>query len=210
MTLIRVTILAIGLALSIQSQAHILPESLTDGVSESDIEYICSFAPSQSVAAGQLKALATGGALGAELILLANNLKYVNHSSGYLILTKSGRYLKDTIGTRPLTSSASIVVPAAMIVAGTAVAFELVCVNTNYPEQVAKLKDNGQDYLADANSLLENASIKAKDISSSKLDGLTEAFKKYKTITRDKVYELLGETWYQRAVRKTKEAFKGD
>lgn len=210
MTLIRVTTLAIGLALSIQSQANILPESLTDGISESDIKYVCSFAPTQMVAVGKLKDLATGGAIGAELVLLANSLKYVDHSSGFPILTKNGKYLKDTIATTPLRSAASLVVPATLIVSGTIVAVELLCVPTNYPELVAELKKNSIEYMGSAKSLLENASVRSKEASSSKLNDLSDTYKKYKTITKDKVYELLGETWYQKAMRKTKETFQGD
>lgn len=205
--MMRFQVLIVLLCLTFPSlvSAAILPEALTEGMEKVDGEYICSFAPSQSAAVKRLSALASGGALGAEMILLTNKLKYVKHSSGLPILQASGRYLPNTI-----SSAGQIIVPVALVVAGTAVVVELACVPINHPELLVSLNDNANKYLSDANLLLENASVRVKEVSSSKLYGLQEVFKEYKTITKDKFYELIGETWYQRAVRKTKETFRAD
>lgn len=170
-----------------------------------DIELACSYAPSQSALINRLTGMSSGTVLGAELIFFTNSLSYVKHSSGLPILQASGRYVARTIG-----SNGALIVPAALVVAGAAVSVELICIPTNYPDEVAKLKLTASEYYDDAHKLLANASVKTKEVSSSKLESLTDTFKKYKTITRDKFYQLMGETWYQKAVRKTKEAFSSD
>lgn len=210
MRTLRVLPVLLALGFSSSTFAWTLPETLTQGFTEADVEYACSFAPSQSAIVNRISALASGSALAAEVILLTNQLKYVAHSSGHLIMTSNGKYLANTIGTTTARSASQMIVPVALVITGTAVAVELACVRTNHPELLAKLKENSSEYVSNANALLENASVRAKEVSSPKLDSLKETFKKYKTITEDKLYELMGETWYQRAVRKTKDAFKRD
>lgn len=207
MAVLRVLVASIWLTFVSLSHAAVVPDLLAEVVTKENYEYSCSFAPSQHRILKQLNLLASaaGVGVGAELILLTNYLKYVKHSSGTQILTASGRYLPNTLG-----SAGQFVVPAALVVAGAVVAVELVCVPANNPELVTKLKENTTEYISIANVLLDNVSVKAKKVSSSKIDSLRETFSKYTTLSEDKFYELIGETWYQRTVRKTKAVFQSD
>jgi hypothetical protein len=170
---------------------------------EKTTEVICSYAPSQSAIVNRIGSLAGGSSLGAEITLFANGLSILPHSSGGLIMAGSGGYIAGTMTGSVVTTT---MITAGIVVAGTAVAVELACVPKNHPELIAKLKKDASAYPSSANGLLESASTQTRYVSKSKFVEISETFKSYKTLTKDKFYELLGETWYQRAIRKTKEA----
>ncbi len=171
---------------------------------ETSTEVICSYAPSQSEIVNRIGSLAGGSSLGAEITLFANGLSVLPHSSGGLIMAGSGGYIAGTMTGSVVTTT---IITAGIVVAGTAVAVELACVPKNHPELMVKLKKDASTYSSSANGLLEAASKQTRYVSKSKFDEISETFKRYKTLTKDKFYALLGENWYQRAIRKTKEAF---
>jgi hypothetical protein len=144
-------------------------------------EVICTHAPSQNIevfGAGTISATVSR-----EIFLLENGLKHVQHSSGRKILINAaGRYIKGTL-SRPVPGPVILVVGA--LVAGSLVTVELACTPINHPDKV------------------EQYSSAAKNT----LDSLFEMAHSYKSITEDKFYELMGETWHERAIRKTKRAF---
>lgn len=172
--------------------------------SEVTTDVICSYAPSQNAIVNKIGSFAGGSSVGAEVTLFANGLTIVPHSSGGLIMAGSGGYIAGTMTGSVVTTT---LITAGVIVAGTALTVELACVPKNHPELIAKLKGETSTYPDSANDLLKSAATSIKSVSKTKLQEITDTFKKYKTITRDKFYELLGETWYERAIRKTKEAF---
>jgi hypothetical protein len=167
-------------------------------------DVICSYAPSQSAAINKIAGFAGGSSAGAEITLFANGLTILPHSSGGLIMAGSGGYIAGTMTGSVITTT---LVTAGLVVAGTAITVELACVPKNHPDLIAKLKGEASTYPDSANDLLNSAAASIKPISKTKLQEITDTFKKYKTITKDKFYALLGETWYERAIRKTKEAF---
>lgn len=171
---------------------------------ETTTEVICSFAPSQSAAINRISSLAGGSSLGAEITLLANGLTIVPHSSGSFIMTGSGGYVAGTMTGSVITAK---MITAGVFIAGTTILVELACVPINHRELVAKLMKDSSEYPSSANDLLKSASIQTKYVPKSTLEEITDTLKRYKTITKDKFYELIGETWYERAIRKTKEAF---
>ena len=175
-----------------------------DSRSEVTTDVICSYAPSQSAIVNKLGSFAGGTSAGAEITLFANGLSIVPHSSGGLIMTGSGGYIAGTMTGSVVTTT---LVTAGLVVAGTAITVELACVPKNHPELIAKLKGETSTYPDSANDLLKSAAASVKPVSKTKLQEIADTFKKYKIITKDKFYELLGETWYERAIRKTREAF---
>ena len=80
-------------------------------------------------------------------------------------------------------------VTVGLVVAGTAVTVELACAPKNHPELVKKVQDGAKEYQA---------------VGKGKLEELASLVKKYETVTQDKFYELMGETWYERMIRKAK------
>jgi hypothetical protein len=84
---------------------------------------------------------------------------------------------------------ATTVVTVGLVVAGAAVTVELACAPKNHPDLVKKVMDGAKEY---------------QSADQGKLEALTDVVKKYQTVTKDKFYELMGETWYERMLRKTK------
>lgn len=171
---------------------------------ETTTEVICSYAPSQSAVVNRISSLAGGTSLGAEITLLSNGLTIVPHSSGKLIMTGSSGYIAGTMAGSVITTT---IVTAGVVIAGSTILVELACVPKNHSELVAQLKKDASEYPNSANDLLKSASIQTKFVPKSTLEKISDTWKRYKTITKDKFYELLGETWYERAIRKTKETF---
>lgn len=149
-------------------------------------EVICSYAPSQSAVVNQISSRLGGAGLGTEAVLIASGLTIVPHSSGAAILTGSSGYIA---GTMTGALVATTVVTVGVVVAGTAITVELACAPKNHPELVKKVIDGAKEYGA---------------ISKGKLEELAEIVKEYKNVTEDKFYELMGETWYERMIRKAK------
>lgn len=96
-------------------------------------EHFCSFAPSQSKVMAGVSGAVGGAAIAAKAVAAAAGLTVVTHSSGALILTGSG-YIAGTIGG---AAAAPVIVGVALLVGGTAVTVELVCVAKNHPAMVA-------------------------------------------------------------------------
>jgi len=175
-----------------------------NSTAEVSTDVICSYAPSQSSIVNKIGSFAGGTSAGAEITLFANGLTILPHSSGGLIMAGSGGYIAGTMTGSVVTTT---LITAGLIVAGTAITVELACVPKNHPDLIAKLKGETLTYTDSANDLLKSAAASVKPVSKTKLQEIIGTFKKYKTITRDKFYELLGETWYERAIRKTREVF---
>lgn len=150
-------------------------------------EVVCSYAPSQSAAVNRIGTLVGGMTAGTKVTLFLKGITIVAHSSGAPILTGSGGYIATSM---PGALAATTLVPVGLVVAGTAVTVELACAPKNHPELVKKVVDGAEEY---------------QTAGKGKLDQLAEVVKEYQTVTKDKFYELMGETWYQKMVRKTKE-----
>lgn len=176
----------------------------TNSYAEVTTKVICTYAPSQSKLVNSLGSLGGGAAASTEITLFANGLSILPHSSGGTILAGSGGYIA---GTMTGSVVASALVTVGIVVGGSAVVLELVCVPTNHPELVKNLQNDSAEYSDTANDFLRSASLQVKPISKSITQELADLFKHYKTLSKDKFYEVIGETWYQRAMRKTKEAF---
>lgn len=153
---------------------------------ESTTEVICSYAPSQSAVVNRIGGLVGGAAAGTEITLVASGMTIVAHSSGAPILTGAGGYIA---GTMTGALVATTVVTVGVVAAGTAVTVELACAPKNHPDLVKKVLDGAREY---------------EVYSKGKLEKLADAVKNYKIVTEDKFYELMGETWYQRLIRKSK------
>lgn len=168
-------LLAAGLAIA-ASCAH----------SEVTTEVVCSYAPSQSATVKSIGSLVGGAAAGTEITLVASGMTIVAHSSGAPILTGAGGYIA---GTMTGALVATTVVTVGVVAAGTAITVELACAPKNHPELVNQVMDGAREYQA---------------LSKGKLGELVDVVKKYQVVTQDKFYELMGETWYQRMIRKAK------
>lgn len=154
--------------------------------SEVTTEVVCSYAPSQSATVNRIGGLVSGAAAGTEVALLTSGLTIVAHSSGAPILTGAGGYIA---GTMTGALVATTVVTVGVVAAGTAITVELACAPKNHPELVKKVLDGAKEY---------------QTVSKGKLEELADAVKKYQTVSQDKFYELMGETWYERMIRKAK------
>ncbi len=154
--------------------------------SEVATEVVCSYAPSQSATVNRIGGLVGGAAVGTEVTLLTSGMTIVAHSSGAPILTGAGGYIA---GTMTGALVATTVVTVGIVAAGTAITVELACAPKNHPELVKKVIDGAKEY---------------QTVSKGKLEELADVVKKYQTVTQDKFYELMGETWYERMIRKTK------
>jgi hypothetical protein len=158
----------------------------TPSQSEVTTEVICTYAPSQNKTVKQISSLLRNASLGSEITLLASGLKIVRHSSGAKIITGSSGYVSGTMTGAVITSK---IITVGVLVAGTAIAVELVCVPKNHPELVDSVIADAKKY------------YKAGE------GGLVELFEKVKThsiVSQDKFYELMGETWYERLIRNLK------
>lgn len=168
-------LLAVGLAIAAScAQAEVTTE------------VVCSYAPSQSAAVNRIGGLVSGAAAGTEVTLLTSGMAIVAHSSGAPILTGAGGYIA---GTMTGALVATTVITVGLVAAGTAITVELACAPKNHPELVKKVIDGAKEY---------------QTVSKGKLDELSDVVKKYQAVTQDKFYELMGETWYQRMLRKAK------
>ncbi len=154
--------------------------------SEVTTEVVCSYAPSQSVTVNRISGLIGGAATGTEVTLIASGMTIVAHSSGAPILTGAGGYIA---GTMTGALVATTVVTVGLVVAGTAITVELACAPKNHPDLVKKAIDGAKEY---------------QTAGKGKLEELADLVKKYQTVTEDKFYELMGETWYERLIRKAK------
>lgn len=168
---------------------------------EASTEFICSYAPSQSEAVNRISALLGGGAAGAEAILISSGLTVVSHSSGMPILTGAGGYIAGTMTGALVTS---VVIPVGVVVGGAVTTLELACAPKNHPELVQKVLDGAKEYSASAGNAFTSSTKNWQNISQDKFDAIAAEYKKYKTISQDKFYEIIGESWYQKAIRKTK------
>jgi len=165
-------------------------------------EVICTYAPSQSTTINRILNTTGGVARGARITLFANGLKIVQHSSGAAILAGSDGYIAGTMPGALLTST---LITASVIIGSAAFTVELACAPINHPDSVKAVRDGAKEYSAQAGEIINNASIQTSEISKRKSEELTELIKRYKTFSKDKLYEVMGETWYEKAVRKTKE-----
>ena len=171
----RKFMLAAGLAITVTC-AH----------SEVTTEVVCSYAPSQSATVNRIGGLVGGAAVGTEATLLTSGMTIVAHSSGAPILTGAGGYIA---GTMTGALVATTVVTVGLVAAGTAITVELACAPKNHPELVKQVMDGAKEY---------------QSVSKGKLEELANVVRKYQTVTQDKFHELMGETWYQRIIRKAK------
>lgn len=177
--------------------------SMSYAHAEVTTDVICSYAPSQSAAVKRISGLLAASAAGAEVALVTSGITIVAHSSGVPILTGAGGYIAGTMTGALATTT---VITAGIIVGGSAVTVELACAPKNHPELVKKVIEDAKEYTLTASNEIKNGSVKWIDISKDKLNEFTDQIEKYQTITKDKIYELMGETWYQKAIRKTKES----
>jgi len=148
-------------------------------------EMICSFAPSQNETVRQIGTAVGGAAAGSQLILYTTGLTIVAHSSGASILTGAAGYVA---GTMAGAAVGAVMIPAAVVVGGTAIGVELLCAPTNNPELSSEVKKIAQEY---------------KKKSGNAIDTISEKITQVKNIAEDKFYELMGEPWYHRVYRKT-------
>ena len=149
-------------------------------------EVICSYAPSQSATVNRISSLVAGAGVGSDIALSFAGLTSVSHSSGASIFTGVGGYIA---GTMPGAIASTALVTASILVAGTVVTYELACAPKNHPELVKKVMDGAQEY---------------GNFGTGKFQDLFDVGRKYRLVIEDKFYELIGETWYERLLRKTK------
>lgn len=110
---------------------------------QSRAEVICSYAPSQSGLVAAISGAAGGAGATMNAVAAATGLTAVTHSSGAAILTGSSGYIAGTLGGAGL---APTIVTVGLIVGGSAVAVELVCVGINHPEQVARVQEISEEF----------------------------------------------------------------
>lgn len=161
--------------------------TMSSTYAEVTTDVVCSYAPSQSATVNRISSIIGGAGAGTEITLLTSGLTVVTHSSGAPILSGTGGYIA---GTMTGAMVATTLVTAAVVVSGATVTFELACAPKNHPDLVSKILDGAKEYQAAGKE---------------KLEKLTGIVIKYQTVTRDKFYELMGETWYQKMIRKTKQ-----
>lgn len=166
--------------------AAVLAVAASCAHSEVTTEVVCSYAPSQSAAVNRIGGLLSGAAAGTEVTLIASGMTIVPHVSGASILTGAGGYVA---GTMTGALVASTVITVGLVTAGAAITVELACAPKNHPELVKKVIDGAKEY---------------QTASKGKMEKLADVVKKYQTVTKDKFYELMGETWYERMIRKSK------
>lgn len=166
-------------------------------------DVICSYAPSQSAAVARISGILATSAAGAEVTLVTSGITIVAHSSGLPILTGGGGYIAGSMTGALATTT---MITAGVIVGGSAVTIELACAPKNHPELVKKVLEDAKEYTLTASSEIKSTTIEWRDISKDKWSEFADLIEKYHAITKDKYYELMGETWYQKAIRKTKES----
>jgi hypothetical protein len=160
--------------------------STANAETQATTEVICSYAPSQSATVNRISSLVSGAGAGTELTMFFTGVSPVLHSSGATIFTGSAGYIA---GTMPGAIAATTMVTAGLLVAGAVVTFELACAPKNHPEMVASVLDGARSYKASTQS---------------KWVDLFQKGREYKIVLEDKFYELIGETWYERMLRKAK------
>lgn len=151
-------------------------------------EVICSYAPSQQPIVNRITGMISGAAVGTEAVLLASGLSVVAHSSGASILTGSAGYIAGSMSGAVV---ATTLVTAGVLIGGTVITVELACAPKNHSELVEEVLDGAKEY--------GNAGVRA-------LNTVVEQGRRLKESVEDKVYSMLGETWYERAFRKSKAA----
>lgn len=168
--------------------AALILASSASQVNAAGSEVICAYAPSQSAVVNRISGLISGAAGGTEITLVANGMQIVAHSSGGSILTGSGGYIA---GTMTGATVATTMVTLGILVSGVVVTVELACAPKNHPELVKQVMDGAAEYQSSGKTVLDNT---------------LNSLKKFKIEAEDKYYELIGESWYERAIRRSKRA----
>lgn len=125
---------------------YIIPALISLGFSNvafAGSDVICSYAPSQSANVASISALAGGAAATAAAVAQTVGLTAVLHSSGAYILTGSAGYVAGTLGGA-VTGPAIVMV--GLVIGGTAVTVELLCVPRNHPEQVKRISAAADEF----------------------------------------------------------------
>ncbi len=111
--------------------------------SQPSAEVICAYAPSQNEIVKEIRAAAAGARYGQILVLAAGSLKIVQHSSGGLIVSGPGGFVR---GTMPVARAAVITTKVGLVIGAAALTVELACAPTNHPELVETVVSNSQEY----------------------------------------------------------------
>lgn len=105
---------------------------------------ICSYAPSQSNVVSRLAAATGGSVAAAALIAHTAGLTALTHSRGGIIFTGAGGYVAGTLGTAAVLPT---IITIAAVIGGGVATVELICVGTNHPELVKKLKTGAAEFM---------------------------------------------------------------
>jgi len=107
-------------------------------------DVICAYAPSQSSVVSHLAAATGGSAAAAASVAQAAGLSAVTHSSGGIIFTGAGGYVSGTLGA---AAALPTIVTVGVVVGGSVVTLELICVNRNHPELVKKVRTAAREFM---------------------------------------------------------------
>jgi hypothetical protein len=107
------------------------------------MDALCTYAPSQSKVVAAMTGAAGVSPVTLPALAAALGLTVVPHSSGAAILTGSSGYIAGTFGVAAVGPA---IVTVSLVVGGSAVALELVCVPRNHPTAKARLDDAAAEF----------------------------------------------------------------
>jgi hypothetical protein len=151
-------------------------------LAKSSTEVVCSYAPSQSTLVANAFGTASGTNATIGTLATVLGLNVVKHSSGTYILSGAGGYIAGTIG------SASVVpwiIGVSIVVGGVTVVVEVVCVNSNHPEMIRRLKTTAKEVANKINYSIDNSKATASKLTMKILPAANEASLKFKKVTND-------------------------
>ena len=167
-------------------------------------EVVCVLAPSQDEKIQDLTNFLSASTESTKFVLISSQLDIRQHSSGKSLLANArSRYIPGTIYGATLTSR---VFTVGIVGLGIATIVELGCIPENHPEVLSFLNQNN-GYSIDFQKKLYAAVEKNGYVEESKFDLIADRLKQIKYVTEDKFYEWMGESWYEKTVRKTKRFF---
>lgn len=100
------------------------------------MDVVCTYAPSQSNLVAGMTGAAGASPVALPALAAALGFTVVPHSSGAAILTGSSGYVAGTFGVAAVGPA---IVTVSLLVGGSAVAIELVCMPKNHPQAMARL-----------------------------------------------------------------------
>ena len=120
------------------------------------MDAMCTYAPSQSKVVAAMTGAAGVSPVTLPALAAALGFSVVPHSSGAAILTGSSGYIAGSLGVAAVGPA---IVTVSLVVGGSAVAIELVCVPRNHPKARARLDEAAAEFGRRYQSAMREASI---------------------------------------------------